>query len=251
MDRASSLKSIHDGPLLHVAIGPSPWGLPSHFTVGAETFRFVEAKTSDGALVGLTSLEDSKGNTILILDFHYYARILPDGATLLWRELGEKNATRIVFDCFSLLGLQPIRDPKRTADKIRRNKLGVSAVPGSQRWEISPQLDAGVHSLSIPYDWSRFEETLVLAHHRESDFFRKMASAIFAFNWVERRVDVFPQDWFNTGSYDFGYQWITRVARHRDGKIVGDGTRLGRFELDETNRSIKKWLTSEIFYSIR
>ena len=79
----------------------------------------------------------------------------------------------------------------------------------------------------------------------------KMARAIFAFDWLKSQVEVIPQDWFNTGNYDFGYQWISRVARCSDGSIVGDGIRLGRFELDETNRRIKKWLIQDPFYMIQ
>ena len=67
---------------------------------------------------------------------------------------------------------------------------------------------------------------------------------------LTRQVEVFPQDWFNDGSYDFGYQWITRVNRRVDGSIAGDGIRLGTFELDATNRMIKRWLTSDPFYRI-
>jgi hypothetical protein len=50
-----------------------------------------------------------------------------------------------------------------------------------------------------------------------------------------------PQDWFNQdGQMDFGYQWITRAARNAaTGRIVGDGIRIGRFELDESDRKLQ------------
>jgi hypothetical protein len=78
-----------------------------------------------------------------------------------------------------------------------------------------------------------------------------MSRAIFAFDWLHHRVEVLPQDWFNQGNYDFGYQWIIRVARRTDGTIVGDGIRLGSFELDETNRRVKNWVTRDPFYRLK
>lgn len=53
-------------------------------------------------------------------------------------------------------------------------------------------------------------------------------------------VDLHPQDWFNQNlEIDFGYQWITRAARSNNtGRIVGEGIRIGRFELDESNRQL-------------
>jgi hypothetical protein len=50
-----------------------------------------------------------------------------------------------------------------------------------------------------------------------------------------------PQDWFNSGDFDFGYQWITKVVRDSNsGKIVGTGIRLKNFILDESGRQIEK-----------
>ena len=76
-----------------------------------------------------------------------------------------------------------------------------------------------------------------------------MCSAIFAFNFKTATVEVIPQDWFNNGQYDFGYQWITRVGRDSKTKrIFGEGIRLGFFRLDETGRNIEKWLRNDPFY---
>jgi hypothetical protein len=95
---------------------------------------------------------------------------------------------------------------------MRQKKINVSQLPKSEHWETSPYMKAGVHPVTIPYDWSPYGETLVLADHEDFDLNNKMAVAIFAFSWAKSQVEVFPQDWFNTGDYDFGYQWITRVA---------------------------------------
>jgi len=59
----------------------------------------------------------------------------------------------------------------------------------------------------------------------------------------ENVINVYPQNWFNRGAYDFGYQWVTRVARDPStGKIIGDGIRIRPFVLDDTFENIAAWL---------
>jgi len=46
---------------------------------------------------------------------------------------------------------------------------------------------------------------------------------------------IYPQDWFNDADLDFGYQWVTRVARDPEtGRVFGEGFRIAPFELDDT-----------------
>ncbi len=53
-------------------------------------------------------------------------------------------------------------------------------------------------------------------------------------------VSVFPQDWWNRADLDFGYQWVTRVARDpKTGKIVGEGIRIQPFVLDSSCRELE------------
>ncbi|MGA9673149.1 MAG: hypothetical protein WBQ94_28375 [Terracidiphilus sp.] len=50
---------------------------------------------------------------------------------------------------------------------------------------------------------------------------------------------LFPQDWFNSSDLDFGYQWVTRVARDiQTGRVRGEGFRIDPFELDDTLRNV-------------
>ena len=56
-------------------------------------------------------------------------------------------------------------------------------------------------------------------------------------------LDMLPQDWFNAGDFDRGYQWPTRAARDdKTRRIVGDGIRIEPFVLDESGRRIAAWL---------
>jgi hypothetical protein len=244
--RQSAMQSIR------AAIGPSPWGMVGHFVVveGVE-YRFREAVPGDGNLSGLVSLQDASGAALLVLDFQCYARILDNGDVLLWREFRDKTVKRIVFHRFRLSALQPISRLRDTASDVRSRRVGAGPLPGTEHWELSSRMEAGVHSISIPHDWSQFEETLVLADHDAASDVDRMSRAVFAFDWETRCVEVFPQDWFNEGDYDFGYQWITRVHRRTDGRIEGDGIRLGQFELDAANRQVKRWIIKDPFYRIQ
>jgi hypothetical protein len=50
---------------------------------------------------------------------------------------------------------------------------------------------------------------------------------------------LYPQDWFNQGEYDYGFEWVTRVRRDAaSGKVRGDGIRLLPFTLDDTLRNL-------------
>ncbi len=52
---------------------------------------------------------------------------------------------------------------------------------------------------------------------------------------------LFPQDWFNSSDLDFGYQWVTRVARDpQTGRVRGEGFRIAPFELDDTLRNVAR-----------
>jgi hypothetical protein len=233
---------------LRLSIGPSPWAFVDRsIIVAGVEYRFDQFKQADGKTKGLTILQNSNNEVLLIFNFYNYLHILEDGTTLLWREDGN-----IKFDCFHLSSLQQITNPLETAINLRENKLGVSPIPTSQHWEISPRLDEGTRfPIDAPNDWARFEETLVLANYADANGYDKMARAIYVFDWHKQQVEVFPQHWFNNGNYDFGYQWITRVTRQSNGKIIGDGIRLGSFELDDTNCQIKKWISENPFHMIK
>jgi hypothetical protein len=144
-----------------------------------------------------------------------------------------------------------ISDPVSEAREMRQQKEGVRGLRTYTPFSISCWLAEGVHKINPPAEFLPFEETLVLGdHHPGGDSYAKMFRSIFAFDWGKEQVQVFPQDWFNESNYDFGYQWITRVERRPDGRIVGDGIRLGSFELDETNKRVKRWTSQDPFYML-
>jgi hypothetical protein len=223
--------------------------MPKQINAAGQVFCFRPAIPEHATLGGIVAMYDLAGRDLLILDLYCYVRILADGSVLVWRQSGELSNQRITFDFFNVSSLTRITNVPAAAAEIHRQKLFLGPLPRTEHFEFTPYLTPGAHPLQIPYDWSRFEETPVLGEH--AYLLGKPCTAIFAFDWPNRRVEVIPQDWFNKADYDLGYQWIARVARRPDGSIVGDGFQLGIFELDRTSRSIYRWLLPDRFYMLQ
>jgi len=226
--------------MLRLSVGPSPWAWTNRSHImGGKRYRFRELDQT-GNLAGITTVLDELNNVILLLDFQCYARFLDSGRVLLWWEDGEKDAKQITFTDFNFSDLSPITNPVESARQMRSNKSKSFGLDASKSKSFACFLDAGEHPIDSPSAWAEFEETLVLADHAPgSNGYDIMHRAIFVFDWIGKKITVIPQDWFNNGKYDFGYQWITRVARKESGVITGEGVRLGFFELDGTGRNIK------------
>ena len=108
--------------------------------------------------------------------------------------------------------------------------------------ELSTALDAGRHKVDVPRELQALDELLlVTGYPAPSD--DHPACAIVALYPKLGLIEVLPQRWFTAKTYDVGYQWITRVVRdpvtHR---LVGDGIRLGRFQLTEDGCEVERWL---------
>ncbi len=238
--------------MLRLSVGPSPWAWNNRSHImGGKRYRFRELDQT-GNLAGITTIIDESDCIIMLLDFQCYARFLDNGRVLLWWEEGEKDAKQITFTDFKFCDLISIADPVEAARQMRGNKSRVFGTDPSKLKSFACFLDEGEHPIDSPSDWAEFEETLVLADHAPGgNGYDIMHRAIFAFNWIGKKITVIPQDWFNNGKYDFGYQWVTRVARRESGVITGEGVRLGFFELDDTGRNIKKWLSENEGHSIQ
>ena len=237
---------------VRLAVGPSPWAWRdrSHI-MGGSRYRFRDLGEEDN-LSGVTTVINERDQVILLLDFQIYARFLDDGRVLLWWEDGDKDHKEIAFASFAFSDLKPIEDPIVSAKIMREKKQKNSGLDGISIHRFVCFLDAGPHPIEAPPEWKDFEETLVLADHVSgSNGYDVMHRALFVFNWIDSNVTVIPQDWFNNGKYDFGYQWVARMARTESGTLIGEGIRLGTFELDASGREVKQWLSQNPFHMIQ
>jgi hypothetical protein len=242
------------------APGPSPWYLRAPWaslgtSQGTWTWGFYDGPK----LAGLSYLKTPAQKTVLLLDFHFYVLPLPKDRVLLWHESGREREAgtpstpaRITFLILALNELRPLADLEAVAAEMRAKKERMLFEGGDPVvYEFPSNLTEGTHALAPPPPFLELPELLVLADYgpETGNHFDKMFRAIFAFDFKARRVSVIPQRWFNEGSYDFGYQWITRVQREdKTGQIVGEGIRLGNFRLDQSATQIQEWLHKDVFY---
>ena len=238
--------------------GPSPWYLSSpaaqvHAADGAWTW------INDPKLSGVCHLFSPRDEAVLTVDFYCYIQQLPDDRLLIWHEEGRQppdasSNPRVVFDLVTLAALAPARNAESAGAELKANKQRLRYEGGLPvRHELVTSIDAGTHEIAPPPEFAQLGETLVLADFGpsqvSSNFSDRMSRAIFCFNFSARQLEVIPQDWFNGGKYDYGYQWITRVDRDpATARIVGEGIRLGRFRLDGSGRQVEKWLHTDPFY---
>ncbi len=109
-------------------------------------------------------------------------------------------------------------------------------------WEgmISNHFQSGRHSYRFPHLLENVEEVLFFADIGGSRLYRLLPKC--------HEIAVHPQDRYNQGDYDFGYQWPMLVVREAKAQaIVGYGLRLGVFVLDSSLNGVETWLRRDLF----
>jgi hypothetical protein len=238
------------------APGPSPWYLSSpsaQVKIKDGTWNWIDNPN----LAGLCHLFSPGDEPVLSVDFYSYVQQVPGERLLIWRESRRQERDlcsnpRIVFDLLSGSNLVPLGDAEAVGREMRARKEHIRYSGGhSYRFDLVSSLDEGRHNITPPPEFSELSEVLVLGDFGPSELrsnhWDRMARAIFAFDFKAGLVEVLPQEWFNKGHYDFGYQWISRVYRDPvSNLILGEGVRLGRFRLDSSGKQIDKWLDRDV-----
>ena len=247
------------GPLADTP-GPSPWylrrpGLALPSARGPLTWR---SAGDHGERSGKTLLVAPSGDALLILDFHCYVQPLGPPRFLVWHSEGEgadkrrSEVSAVRFRVLDADALAPIEDVDAALAHMqaagRRSAIAAGEVASVA---VPTSLDDGLNRLAFPEAMHEIDELLVLAHSTaggvESNYDDQMRLQLWIIRPRDGTIDVIPQDWFNRGDYDFGYQWVTRVAREPGGRIVGEGIRIEAFALDDSGRWISQWLRTNPF----
>jgi hypothetical protein len=170
---------------------------------------------------------------------------------LAWFETDSTNLSEnaIVFLMYDVNRLVTIREPPPRATDASYTR-GIYTIAGEiGRAVLATSVQPGDHNTSFPDAFKEVDELLVLAQSAAAGPKGRSSLCLFVTHPAAGTVEVIPQDWFNEGDFDFGYQWPTRVLRDpTTRKIVGDGIRLGVFVLDSTHRNVERWcrpLTTE------
>jgi|SRR5579859_7093101 len=232
--------------------GPSPWYLKHPRTALPSTRGALTWGEVGKGYEGLSVLCDPSNHPLLILDFQCYVQRFLGHRFMVWHENVE-GISELSLQIFDADRLEPIPNLLEACAALRNRKAGIYAseaghVSGAR---ISRARDAGWHQQAFPDELQEVREIPMLVHSHFGDRVYNAWDVITLQLWLiypsEGRFRTIWQDWYNKGAYDFGYQWPTRVARTSSGRIVGEGFRIGAFELDDNLSDVRVWLTTNPF----
>jgi len=238
----------NDGPqILDSAPGPTPWYIAAgtrEIPSKRGLLSWWDATSGEKQGGGKKALTTPDGIALAIFNYYCYLKLLEHRRLLAWTTNAPYPPSQVWFRVLDIDRLDAIEDAEKACAEMDANGLRWLAAGGDIGAVTLPaNLSAGTTRCDFPPEMQVLDELLLLCHSTETSL------------WIMRpkdgTVDVYPQDWFNHGDYDFGYQWPTRVARDpQTGDIVGDGIRIGLFVLDDSHRQLsmkhlRRWLSHD------
>ncbi len=231
---------------ISLSVGPAPW----YFST------FPNLQTSSGSIYHWSFLGTEgdlayKVGLLTSLDEHCY-KFLANTYTRVFRisqdEFGvwfpEKD-NDIIIRCFSLDSLAEFSIDRTFSSQINENKSAPYYCNGAPTCEMRIQfgLLPRKETVHIPQQLKSLDELFLIGGYR---FARddESAQTICLLKISSAELYILPQKWFTADRFDTGYQWITRVTRDPVSKrIIGDGIRIGRFELRRDGMTFHRWIT--------
>lgn len=221
-------------PLTKNTPGPSPWYLRLPVAPSVAGFRWSQ---QDG---GISVLEGPNG-PVAALSFYNYVQAL-DSSTLLIR-YQEPAAPGSATGPVRLVVIEPSRlapiivNPNDLDWRKPESHLRLGGRPLAEVSLATTQIEEDL-PLEFPEPLGRIDELLILCDSSAISTSGPNLALLVA-QPSTHRYHLYPQDWFNSANLDWGYQWITRIARNPEtGRIHGEGIRLPPFVLDETLRGL-------------
>jgi hypothetical protein len=222
------------------APGPSPWYYRQKPPFSSDAGPLIWKQLPTEGSVGLV---DEQGDYLLILGFYSYAMPLSQSRILVWYEAGEPPQPMVGIEMFLLEISEMSALEKRTAEaRIPRPQAPKLTFNGGLAASVTipASLKTGLNRFVFPAPFKTLPEIMVLGSNSSIPG-TTMKRTIYCLRPNEGDIEVLPQDWFNLGDFDFGYQWITKVVRDpQSGRIVGTGIRLKSFILDESGRRVEQ-----------
>ena len=238
--------------VLRTVPGPSPWYLDGVIIGGTASKLRWQGAGDEHPFAGKSLLVDGSGAVHAVADFHCYVQTR-GRQMLVWYVEDSEAGSNLRLRLFDVGSLSVISKWSELLTALGpANRFHVAS--GEVATAVLPtSMSDGQHTVALPAMFGSFGELLILvpstADGRKQNHFDAMHAGLWILNTTTGDLRIVPQDWFNDGAYDFGYQWITRIARLSESTaLVGEGIRLGVFELDPTGRQIAKWLVTDTFY---
>jgi hypothetical protein len=220
------------------APGPSPWYQGPRLP-GLTWVRAGESR----AAAGKTCL--MRGDDVLLLVSMYcYVELLLPGLLLIWRQAHAPtgNTEPVMMWGYQYGNLAPLSKSIEELCQDMQEQSGATLAAASPEFEcaLPTRICDEPVSISIPDPLRIRPEMLILCQSSAIAPGPKSGHgnlALMLLNPVSGTLRLYPQDWFNDGRVDLGYQWVTRVGRDpKTGRIHGDGIRIDPFILDDSMR---------------
>jgi hypothetical protein len=229
--------------------GPAPWYLRSD---APELHGFTWVAAGDAQSLK-TLLVGPKG-PVAILDAYTYTLALDRASLLVWFQRHPRSgpASQLPWPTppVSLFILHPNElvplkaDPAECCATMQQDALAlfVEDRPAAELFLSTVNASDELHA-DFPAELKSRDELLILCQSSGIEIPPESGAcdlALLVARPKGRTYRLYPQDWFNTGGLDYGYQWVTRVVRNpRTGLVHGEGFRIDPFVLDDSLRGLR------------
>ena len=240
--------------LIEKAVGPSPayWQTFPGPT-GADGRKYIWTHHGDaGPIAHLVTLNprESPQTTLLALNRLCRAFAIPRSVGAgelagIW--CPEAAAARGEQPYLRMMAFDPGSMTAFTLDNVagwftQSNDRVYAATSPLAEFEISSGLAPGRHALDVPQEFRTLQEVILIAPY-SAVAGDGAVCAIMLLRPRDGSVEVLPQTWFKAPEFDTTLQWIARATRDPvSRRLIGDGVRIGRFELTQDGTRLERWL---------
>lgn len=176
-----------------------------------------------------------------------YTLALDEKTLLVWNQKSRKSFSNpsepVCLSVIDLHQLAPLdNDFAASGDEGKSYRTGfiLGGEPSAQIAIQTTNVDDGM-TAEFPSQIHALDEILILCH--SSGIPDQPDCVDLALIVAQPRLSkyrLYPQDWFNCSDFDFGYQWVTRIARDtQTGFVHGEGFRIDPFILDDSLRNLR------------
>ena len=223
------------------ATGPSPWYWATFPTVVSHARqKFVwthHGDSGDLAYLVTLSLEQEPDNPRLALNTFCVPFLIPPNRLGIW--CPEPGGLRVM--CFDpdQLAAFPIEEIvgwfKQSNDRVYSRTAPVA------EFEVGRRFPEGTHKIEVPEAFHTVDEVIAVGSYPARTK-AEAASAVYVVYPQAGLVEVLPQQWFTASQYEVGRQWISRVTRSEDHRLVGEAVRIGKFQLTADGQQVAEWI---------